>query len=60
MTACNGTHKLCRPAAKPPVSGMAGFNSNNGSEPASGMAGFAAGSGAEPGSTLAGFEPAKS
>jgi hypothetical protein len=59
MTARNGAHKLGRPAAKDPGSGMAGFGSNKGSEPESGMAGFAAGSTAEPGSTLAGFEPAK-
>ena len=58
MTACHGTHRLCRPAAKHPVSGMAGFDSHTGSEPVSGMAGFAAGSEAEPVSTLAGFEPA--
>ena len=54
-----GTHKLCRPAAKHPVSGMAGFESESGSEPASEMAGFAAGSASEPVSTLAGFASAK-
>ena len=30
MTACHGTHKLCRPAVKHPVSGM-GFDSKTGS-----------------------------
>jgi hypothetical protein len=58
MTDSNGSHKLCRPAANFPVSGMAGFNSSPGSEPASSMAGFASGSAAAPVSTLAGFESA--
>jgi hypothetical protein len=43
-TGCHATHKLYQPAAKLPVSGMAGF---------------AAGSGPEPVSTLAGFEFAR-